>query len=257
MKRITHSLLLSRTVTTTRKMIKPRDKRPIIENQRNRNAELEEKATKMGLNWRLVTASILHRYPVITPDSQQWEKDMWDIQDIIEEKKRKWFMDQVEGSNADILHDSYPSPEEILESMPFKPAPRITEADETNNRRSLERKLPRSLFLVVKRNREDFPWQFPQGKWNIEETMRGTAERVLDRAVGKIRRYFISNSPVGHFCYEYPPALQQQRQQFGAKVFFYRAQLIAGDICLETRLDEIGEYVDPETAEFMSAALPE
>jgi hypothetical protein len=36
--------------------------------------------------------------------------------------------------------------------------------------------------------------------------------------------------------YEYPRELQQQRAQFGAKVFFTRAQYLGGPIKLETRL---------------------
>ena len=28
----------------------------------------------------------------------------------------------------------------------------------------MERKLPESMYLIVKRNRENQPWQFPQGK---------------------------------------------------------------------------------------------
>lgn len=59
---------------------------------------------------------------------------------------------------------------------------------------------------------------------------------MLDRAVGKTSRYFISNAPIGHYQYRYPDALQTQRGNFGAKVFFYRAQLLAGSIKLETKL---------------------
>lgn len=36
--------------------------------------------------------------------------------------------------------------------------------DLNNDRRSMERKLPESMYLIVKRNRENQPWQFPQGK---------------------------------------------------------------------------------------------
>ena len=40
----------------------------------------------------------------------------------------------------------------------------ITIIDTNNDRRSLERRLQDSLFLIVKRNRSDNSWQFPQGK---------------------------------------------------------------------------------------------
>ncbi len=58
----------------------------------------------------------------------------------------------------------------------------------------------------------------------------------MSRAVGKIGKWFISNAPLGYYCYEYPPELQKARNQFGAKIFFYRSEFIAGNVKLETRL---------------------
>ena len=96
--------------------------------------------------------------------------------------------------------------------------------------------------------------------------MRMVAERVIDRAVGKTRRWFVSNAPIGHYCYAYPKEMQEQRKQYGAQVFFYRCQLIEGGVKLETKLykdyawisrDEVGEYFDKDAAEFMEALLPE
>lgn len=91
------------------------------------------------------------------------------------------------------------------------------------------------------------------------------AERVVDRAVGTVGRWFISNAPAGHFQYKYPDAVLAQRKEFGAKVFYYRTQLLAGNIKLETRLytdyawvarDELHEYFDAETAEYVKNILP-
>lgn len=91
------------------------------------------------------------------------------------------------NTDAQIITENNPTYEEIIESMPFTPASRITEADEKNDRRSMDRRLQDSLFLVVKRNREDFHWQFPQGKVQVEETLRSASERVIDRAAGKTK----------------------------------------------------------------------
>lgn len=121
---------------------------------------------------------------------------------------------------------------DILQTMPFQPAPRVTIAgerkiilfqfqdlsldfapapsifayiysirkctdsnllyndstDETNDRRSVDRKLPRSLFLIAKRNREDFAWQFPQGRIrDSEDSMR------------KVKNTFLSYAMLFHF----------------------------------------------------------
>ena len=190
---------------------------------------------------------------------------MWDVQELIEDKMREAYMDLVGDGDANLISEQSPTVEEIIDSMPFEPASRITEADLTNDRRSTDRCLDKSLFLIVKRNREENVWQFPQGKLNEGETLRQGAERVGDRAVGRINRWYISNAPIGHYCYAYPEAMQRQRGQYGAKVFFYRNQLIAGNIKLETKLykdycwitrDEVGEYFDSTTAKYMAALLP-
>lgn len=249
-----------------RKRIVTMENRPIIKAMRKQNEEHEEKARALGLSWRTLSAAILHRYPTVTSDSEQWERDMWAVQDTLEERKREHFMSQVGGTEAQMIPDDNPTYDEIIESLPFKPAPRVTEADAANDRHSMERRLPESLFLIVKRNRPGHAWQFPQGKLqDTETTLRSAAERVLDRAVGKTKRYFISNSPVGHYCYAYPKEMQEQRKQYGAKVYFYRCQLIMGSVKLETRLytdyawigrAEVGEYFDKPTAAFMEALLP-
>lgn len=92
-----------------------------------------------------------------------------------------------------------------------------------------------------------------------------TTERIIDRSVGEVRRWFVSNAPIGYVCYAYPKEMQQQRKQYGAKVFFYRAQLIEGNMKLETRLytdmawisrDEVGEYFNEDMAEYMTELLP-
>jgi hypothetical protein len=130
----------------------------------------------------------------------------------------------------------------------------------------VDRNLPGSLFLIVKRNREIQPWQFPQGKLlDTETNLRAVAERVIDRAIGKTRRWFVSNAPIGHYCYAYPPAMQLQRKQYGAMVYFYRAQIIEGGIKLETKLykdyawisrHEVDEYFEKDFADYLHELLP-
>ena len=63
-----------------------------------------------------------------------------------------------------------------------------------------------------------------------------TAERVIDRATGGVKRWFISNAPAGHYMYSYPSDITEQRKQYGAKIFFTRCQYLGGPIKLETRL---------------------
>ena len=99
---------------------------------------------------------------------------------------------------------------------------------------------------------------------NDDNRIKQAAERVVDRATSQVRRWFISNSPIGHYCYEYPDALKAQRKQFGCKVYFYRAQLLGEEFKLETRLytdyawiarEEVDQYFNKETADFMKYLL--
>jgi large subunit ribosomal protein L46 len=50
-----------------------------------------------------------------------------------------------------------------------KPMPRETEADRTNDQRSLDRLMQRSLYLVVKN--EEGRWVFPDGRVQGRETL--------------------------------------------------------------------------------------
>ena len=238
--------------------------RPVIQEQRLKNQALEEKAKKLDLEWRVVGASILQRYPKLASEPEPWEKNMTDVQEDLDTMYQSAFIEATEGTKAGILAGL--DANTTLDKIPFQAASRITEADKTNDLKSLNRKLGDSLFLVVQRNRKDCPWQFPQGKLQDDsETLRQGAERVLSRAVGKIGRWFISNAPLAYYCYEYPPEMQKARNQFGAKIFFYRAEFTAGNIKLETRLykdyawvsrSEAVEYFPKEMKLFIHSILP-
>lgn len=249
-----------------RKVNKQKSKRDVVQQSRQRMDFHEAKAVELGLPFRIASATMLHRYPVVTPDEQPWELEMRNLQDKIEHIKREQFISMVGGTDSQMIPDDDPEFEEIMETLPFKPASRITEADTNNDRRSLNRKLPNSLYLIVKRNRDDHSWQFPQGKvLDDEKSLRKSSERIIDRAVGTVEKFFISNMPIGHYIYAYPEAIQKQRNQYGTKVFFYRTQLISGTIKLETRLykdyawvtrDELHEYFDKESSDLIQAMLP-
>lgn len=45
----------------------------------------------------------------------------------------------------------------------FQPAPRLTEADQSSDLRSAVRQLDKTLYLLVKKDREEYSWQMPQG----------------------------------------------------------------------------------------------
>lgn len=248
-----------------RKFMPLKDNRPIIQKQRKVNEDHEARAAAMKLPWRIVGATVMHRYPTILPEVPQWEKDFVLMTEKMQSRTKDWLEENLEGSGAEgkLMDDM--SYEDIIKTLPFTPAEKITEADRTNDHRSTNRRLMESMFLIVKRNRDEAAWQFPQGKIQEGETLRQATERIIDRATGGVRHWFVSNAPIGHYCYAYPPELQKKRGQYGAKVFFYRCQLISGHMVLETKLyrdyawiarDEVDQYFDKDFAEYAGELLP-
>jgi len=76
----------------------------------------------------------------------------------------------MQGSEeADEFDDMVDAREEEVKA--FEPAPRETVADQTGDVRSLNRKLDRVLYLLVKKPREKHTWQMPQGSLEPDESL--------------------------------------------------------------------------------------
>lgn len=114
----------------------------------------------------------------------------------------------------------------------FKPASRVTEADLKDDRHSLERALDKYVMLVVKQSlNQSSPWIFPQTPHQSGETLRQTAERVLQELCGEsLKVRFLGNAPVGFYKYKFPKQMRGEGKPVGAKVFFYKAQYVAGSV---------------------------
>ncbi|KXL43796.1 hypothetical protein M433DRAFT_155467 [Acidomyces richmondensis BFW] len=150
-----------------------------------------------------------------------------------------------------------------------RPMPRITEADEQNDLRSLNRKLDRTLFLLVK-NRDGF-WRFPEDRVCGRENLNQAAERILIQACGiNMNTWIVGNHPIGyhHADFKPPSSLSSdriqkpysiiskltanplvptssaarageegtEREEFGEKVFFMKARIMAGQADLSKNL---------------------
>ncbi|XP_043533239.1 39S ribosomal protein L46, mitochondrial isoform X2 [Chiloscyllium plagiosum] len=122
----------------------------------------------------------------------------------------------------------------------FRAAERIQEADKKNDRSTLNRQLDKKLILLVKEKVGDEEiWLLPQSEWKPGETMRQTAERALSTVSGnELHAVFLGNAPAGFYKYKYPKDLRNS-SIVGAKVFFFKALLMNGD--LKTRRK--GDYV--------------
>ncbi|XP_060178598.1 uncharacterized protein LOC132608848 [Lycium barbarum] len=146
----------------------------------------------------------------------------------------------------------------------YKPAPRISEADKTNDQRSLQRALDRRLYLLVHGATHDSPsgkpvWHFPEKVFESEETLRKCAESALESVIGDLSHtYFVGNAPMGHMVIQ--PT--EDKKISSIKRFFFKSQVIAAnkfdikkcDDFVWVTKDELLEYF-PEQAEFLNKMI--
>ncbi|KAL4856353.1 39S ribosomal protein L46 [Chlorella vulgaris] len=152
----------------------------------------ERQPTSSG---KLVGVCVFERLPVVIPYDPEWEQEHRAWQHSLREKYYKILpKDFVEQKETEALADG--------EGSRYEPAPRITEADKTNDRRSLKRRLDQRLFMLVrpKGGGGGAAWTLPQQENQESETMRQTAERALAEAVdvSAVQPYFVGNAPAGH-----------------------------------------------------------
>ncbi|XP_052191906.1 uncharacterized protein LOC127801093 [Diospyros lotus] len=147
----------------------------------------------------------------------------------------------------------------------YVPAPRITEADKNNDKRSLQRALDKRLYLLVYGNTFGAPnekpvWHFPEKVYDSEETLRKCAESALKSVIGDLSHtYFVGNAPMGHMTTQ-PTENTHNLPTF--KRFFFKSQVIATnkfkigecqDFVWVTK-DELLQYF-PEHAEFLNKMI--
>ncbi|KAE8727539.1 39S ribosomal protein L46 [Hibiscus syriacus] len=145
----------------------------------------------------------------------------------------------------------------------YVPAPRITEADKTNDRKSLQRALDRRLYLLLYGDSNGAPsgkpvWHFPEKVYDSKETLRKCAESGLESVLGDLSNtYFVGNAPMGHMVIE-----PKENVPEPYKRFFFKSQVIdtnkfnirkCEDFVWVTK-DELLEYF-PEEAEFFKKMI--
>ncbi|KAK5740372.1 hypothetical protein LTR17_004635 [Elasticomyces elasticus] len=143
-----------------------------------------------------------------------------------------------------------------------RPVPRVTEADQKGDMKSLSRKLDRTLYLLVK-NKEG-RWRFPEDRIYGKENLHQAAERVLIQAFGiNMNTWIVGTHPVGHHQMLYTsggapaPRLakiapnhlvstsqnlpEHEQEEYGEKVFFMKGRMMSGQADLSKN-----EYKDQE-----------
>ncbi|KAL4440471.1 hypothetical protein ABPG75_003472 [Micractinium tetrahymenae] len=195
---------------------------------------------------KLMGAVVFERLPVVIPEEPEWELDYRQWQQAVRAKYMKQLPSEfINAKESELTDEAGPK---------YEPAPRITEADKANDRRSLKRRLDQRLFMLVRP--KGGSWSLPQQENQEGETMRQTAERALAAAVDTeaVQPYFVGNAPAGHV------------EADGATLFFHRCQLIQGTPVLRgssglgehvwVAKDELGEYIDrPQLLDLLQKML--
>ncbi|KAJ1677947.1 hypothetical protein EV182_005107 [Spiromyces aspiralis] len=129
--------------------------------------------------------------------------------------------------------------------------PRETEADRKGDLRSLERKLERTLYLIVKDASQK--WRLVEGELKENEVLRGAAERKLSESMGtNMDIWFVGNGPIGvHTSPKNKASVKMGR----ARVFYMKAHIFSGQVRPQSKdttdfawvtKDEMEKIVEPE-----------
>ncbi|XP_066492332.1 large ribosomal subunit protein mL46 [Tiliqua scincoides] len=225
--------------------------------------------------WRLLGALALQRPPSLSQAPTLQEKEMAELLQKIEVERslysdhelrclaeEKWLKRKRDKYDDE---DSDPGKEIVLAQdleelweqkfRKFNLASRITDADKSNDRTSLNRKLDKNLLLLVKQKMgDDEIWLLPQAEWQEGETLRATAERALVTLSGShVSTKFLGNAPCGVYKYKFPKAAQTEGGM-GVKVFFFKAFLQDDHLllakekvdCVWVSKGELADYLKPE-----------
>ncbi|XP_036591651.1 39S ribosomal protein L46, mitochondrial [Trichosurus vulpecula] len=229
-----------------------------------------------GSPWRLLGALCLQRPPIVSQPLTPLQVEMAELLRQIEVEKSRYSDHEIraleetrrlERKKADIYDsDDDDDDKDILLAqdledtweqtfLQFKPQPRVTEADQKNDRTSLHRKLDQNLVLLVKEKLGDQEtWILPHAEWQAGETLRGTAERALATlSQNSVEAKFLGNAPCGYYKFKFPQAFRTENS-IGAKVFFFKALLQSGNLSQAKKKEdyvwvskeELGDYLKPK-----------
>ncbi|ODV86048.1 hypothetical protein CANARDRAFT_175780 [[Candida] arabinofermentans NRRL YB-2248] len=142
-------------------------------------------------------------------------------------------------------------------SRPIKPQPRFTKADELNDQTSLERKLSRTLYLLVKQNNT---WKFPA--FQLQDESKPLHQVVQDgvKLIGgnRINTWVVSNTPTAVLKYSQNKLIDNANESDTniTREYLMKSHIVAGKFelnqsegCQEYKWlvkEEIEELVDDD-----------
>lgn len=275
-------------------------KRAQMDAWRKVNADVNAKAKSAGFKnaWTPKMSLIVERWPLLAPEPEAWEVeyDEWrarydapikaqipSMQPLLDEdpakkqiaagETKKLTAEELAAMDEDQRARALRAEEiadQAREEAIVRVGERITTADKENNTKSLRRALADKLYLVVKKNRADHSWQFPQAPLPTELTgeskmLRDFAHDGIVTAAGSsINVHVTGNAPAGFYAFPYNAETQKSLDTYGSKIFFYRALYIKGDVKTHKRYvdhawvtkSELKNYIsDPELYKYLDGIL--
>ncbi|KAJ5102196.1 hypothetical protein NUU61_004418 [Penicillium alfredii] len=140
-----------------------------------------------------------------------------------------------------------------------RPFPRVTEADKKGDHHSLNRLLPRTLYLLVQSN-EGY-WKFPSSPVEKDESLRGAAERTLVQSAGiNMNTWTVGYHPVGHHVYDFRhprPGQATGTTLHGEKTFFMKGRIMTGQANLSANMQNLKDFKWLAKEEIPQYVLPQ
>lgn len=167
----------------------------IIKKYTERNEVHEQRAEELGLTWDMAAATVVERCPIVIPEPPDWERDWVEMKESIEYYQQHDWPEGIGPTHPEKINLNEPG-----YTIPFELGSRVTAADTNNDTTSLERALPDSLYLML---RKDSSWSFPSATLaSSEEKLGEAAERaVVESIEGMPRLFHFAKQPLGHFWY--------------------------------------------------------
>ncbi|GJN00963.1 hypothetical protein PR202_ga18190 [Eleusine coracana subsp. coracana] len=201
---------------------------------------------------KIVASVLFERLPVVIPKIHPVVYAFQEFSFRWGQQYRRQYPDEVLGKADARGKGDY--------QIDYVPAPRITEADKTNDRKSLQRALDNKLYLLLYGNTYGAPdgkpvWHFPEKVYENEETMRSCAESALKSVIGGLNNTYFVAMLQWPICHPLISLCILQR-------FFFKSQVIGAtkydigkckDYAWVTK-DELLEYF-PEQKDFFNKMI--
>jgi large subunit ribosomal protein L46 len=182
----------------------------------------DRKARQAGMEWKINCGLIIERLPVVFPDMAPWEKDWEDLRDYLDSFGKDYPKELNLGERLPM--GTFLTDEDLFAQLPegYKPAPRVTEADENGYVKTLKRRLMERVYLLVQK---DERWSFPVVALNEGETFMDASKRAVVDTVGeKMDIYYVSNCPLAVDMIVLTEEERAKVGVYGTKTFFMKVQ---------------------------------